>query len=152
MAMDIRSKSGLHLEMGYGTFYFMRVSVLENMVKGFGNFYQWSNPDGPLYGIECRYHDDIPVLQLPCETSRLQFSTACNELLSTWLKAHGFGFAWRNFFCHSDCGGGWTPNQVKRLCKDLDRMRCSISHSHEFDQLRSIFHQAASRKEGLQVT
>ena len=152
MAMEIVSKSGLHLNMGYGTFYFMRVDILENMFNGFGNFYQWCNTNGPLAGIECRYNDDIPVLQLPCSTGRIEFSTSCNELLSTWLKSHEFGFAWRHLFCHSDCGGGWTPNQVNRLCKDLSRMRCGNRFCHEFDGFRAIFYKAASRKEGLQVT
>lgn len=150
--MDIRSKSGLHLKMGYGAFHFMRGELLDQMCRGFGNFYVWASSNDPLAGIECRYNNDTPELQLPYKTGSLSFTMACNELLATWLKANGFGFAWRHFFCHGDCGGGWTPNQVKRLCKDLDRMQCGMNYGKEFLELRQLFRKAAERNEGLKVT
>lgn len=152
MGMDIRSKSGLHLKMGYGTFHFMRGELLEQMCKGFGNFYEWADSNGSLAGIECRYNNDTRELQLPYKTGRLSFTMACNELLSTWLKANGLGFAWRHLFCHSDCDGGWTPNHVKRLVKDLYRMNGGINYGKEFLEFRQLFHKAAERNEGLKVT
>ena len=152
MGMDIRSKSGLHLKMGYGAFHFMKGELLENMCKGFGNFYEWAASNGPLAGIECRYNKDTPELQLPYKTGRMAFTTACNELLATWLKANGLGFAWKHLFCHCDCGGGWTKNQVKRLCKDLDRMNGGMNYGNEFMEFRQLFHNASENNEGLNIT
>lgn len=154
MACDIRSKSGLNLHMGYGTFHWMRGECLEQMCKGFGNFYEWAcfGNSGLLSGIEVKYTDDGAEYQLPWKSSAREFGDACYVMLENWLKANGFGFAWRHFFLHCDCGGGWTAKQCKRLVKDLDRMSPGERGRDAFIAFREIFREAAKRNEGLKIS
>ena len=149
MACDIRSKSGLGIHMGYGTFHFMRSECLEQMHKGFGNFYKWATlgDGGVLPGIERDWSDGGGTLNLPWKSGCMYFSMACRELLGTWLKANGLGFAWRHFFCHSDCDGGWTAKQCKRLIKYLEKIDPGERGKDAFNAFKEIVREAANRNE-----
>lgn len=154
MACDITSKSGLYLHMGYGTFHWMRGECLEQICKGFGNFYEWAcwMNSRVLPGIEIKYTDDGAELQLPWKSSAHELGNACNVMLETFLKANGFGFAWRHFFCHSDCDGGWTAKQCKRLVKDLDMITPGERGRDAFIAFREVVREAAKRNEGLRIS
>ena len=155
MGLDIRSKNGLHLRMGYGDFHWMRGEVLETMHRGFGTFYEWSTAgySGNLWGIKCNYteatEDEGRVYDFPFDIRPAAFSSTCNELLGTWMKENGFSFAWRHFFCHSDFGGKLTASQCKRLIKDLDRMPSPSKYGIVFAAFYRIVCKAAEQNETL---
>ena len=158
MALDIRSKSGLHFHIGYGGFMYMRNALMESLLPGFGAIHWWAVCSQGItipYLAEKGWNDEKDTMEY--EISRVtkatprQFCECCNELLYTWCKANKLTALWDLLICHSDCGGKLTASQCRRLIKNLDLFSPddSDTYKNEFLAFRELVRSAANNNETL---
>jgi len=148
MGLDIFMGHKNVYHSGYGAFTFMRQECLEQILPGLGAFYEWATfPFSTLRCIERKrdeHHREIyGEYDIPCGSTKEQFSRACWALLSTFLEKNGF----KNFrdllLCHSDCDGHLTAKQCERLLKDLERIKPGPRFGSFFEQFRNAVREAA---------
>lgn len=151
MGLVIYSKSGLKFRTNYSAFHWMRVELLGEMRRGFDLLYQWAgtHSDTLPIGLEGSYAEARKEYLLALGVPQSNFSRTCAELLEGWMKSHGLGYAWKHFFCHSDCDGKLTAKQCKRLIQDLDVIIPGTTFELEYREFRELVRSAAERNETL---
>lgn len=151
MGIAIYSKGGLKFRTSYGAFHWMRVELLGQMRAGFDLLYEWAGTHSgtrPI-GLEGSYDEARKEYLLALGVPQSYLSRTCTELLEGWMKSHGLGYAWKHFFCHSDCDGKFTAKQCKRLIQDLDVIMPGKTFELEFCEFRELVRNAAERNETL---
>ena len=148
MGLDIYMGDKHVYHSSYGAFTFMRQECLEQILPGLGAIHEWASfPFSMLRGIESKrdeqHREILGEYEIPCGSTKEQFSNACWILLSTYLEKTGF----KNFrdllICHSDCDGHLTAKQCERLLKDLDRITPGPRFGSFFEHFRNAVREAA---------
>ena len=147
MALDIRSKSGLHYHIRYSQFTFMRQECCNQILKGSAAIHEWASiGDIFLSGIKKKQDGEYDI---PSGVSRNDFVTVCNVLLAHYFMSNGWKAFWELLACHSDCDGELTAKQCQRLVKDLDRIEPGPIWGDKFREFRELVRESAKRNETL---
>ena len=134
----------------------MRQECLEQILPGLGAFYEWASfPFQTLTGIERKRNEhnrETMEYNIPCGSTKDQFSKTCWELLATYLEKHRFKNLRDLLLCHSDCDGHLTAKQCERLLKDLDRIAPGPRYGSFFEQFRNAVRNAAKSGKRLEFS
>ena len=158
MGLDIRSKSGLHFHIGYSGFMFLRNSLIDCVLPGFGALHWWAvncSQHSMPFLAEKGWNNKVDTMEYEIsavtKATPRQFGLCCDKVLYAWFKVHKMTAFWDLLICHSDCGGKLTPKQCSRLLKDLDRIKVddSAPWKEQYLKFYNVLKEAANRNETL---